>query len=484
MPLPLRAVAAAGAALALGASAASAASWSAPQFPRSSGAASPPSAAMAQPMALAQSANGAATLLYRGANTGIYAISRSKVSARWGNAVTWLPAKRAKAGAAMDAVMSGSRVWAMWTQFGNKRLLTTTGTRAAGGKTPIRGTNLSSKGVPSVFEMYPAGSRAYYGLTVARTGAAYGGPVSVGRVPSYVSQEVVPATVGSAYGSNAAGQQVALLFDGTSLSWSSRSSSSSWTAPSTQGITAQIAIGYAGTGSVPPSDIAIDEDGNAAVAWVSYLDAQGAPVAPGVTPAAAGVLVSTRSGAGGAFGAPMVAGRLPAPTSSFLGGIAPQVSNLQVAMGGGSTAVSWMTMGDALGDGPPLLWASIGATGGALPAPTQMPDPLGMQDASYEGDSYAMSVNARGMAAIAFGWGMSQGQMDGLFATTSAGPGQPWMPLKEVSRCAKRPQGASGGYGDIQLMPFTSGFTLAFACNNSAPAGNTNPNGIGITTYR
>jgi|GEM_PF-2555754 len=474
---------AAGMVVAVGTGTASAASWSAPQFPRASGGASPP-AAMAQPMALAQSSNGAATLLYRGANTGIYAISRSRVSAKWGNAVTWLPARRAKVGAALDAVMSGSRVWAMWTQFGNKRLLSTTGTRSAGGKTPIRGTNLSSSGVPTVFEMQPAGSRAYYGLTVARTGAAYGGPVSVGRVPSYVSQEIVPATQGSAYAANAAGQQVALLFDGTNLSWSSRTSSAGWGAPSTQGIATQIAIGYAGSGSVPPSDIAIDEDGNAAIAWVSYLNAQGAPVAPGGAPVAAGVVMSTRAGAAGTFGAPVVIGRLPAPTASFMGGVAPQVSNLQVEMAGGTTAASWMTMGDTEGDGPPLLWATLGATGGALPAPTQMPDPMGLQDASYDGDSYAMAVNPRGMAAIAFGWSLTQGQMDGLFATTSAGPGQPWAPLKEVSRCAKRPQGASGGYGDIQLAPFTSGFTLAFMCNSSAPAGNTNPNGIGITTYR
>ena len=468
---------AAGALLAVGAGAASAASWSTPQFPRANGVALPALVAVGRPMALAQSPNGSATLLYRGANNGIYAISRPRVNARWGSAATWLPARRARAGGALEAGMAGSRVWAMWTQSGNRRLATTTGTRSVGGRTPLRATNLPSRGVPPAFDLV----NRSYGMTMAQTGAAYGGPVPVGRVPRFAPQQVAASTTGSSYAINAAGQQVALLFDGTNLSWSSRSAGVGWSAASAAGISPQIAIGYSPLGATPPSDVAIDAAGNAAITWVAFTDAQGTPIAPGGSPAGAAVMLSTRPAGSASFGTPSVVARLPAPpsVSAFLGGVAPQVTNLQVAMGGNATAVSWMTMGD----GPPLLWATIGATGGVLPAPTQLPDPEGLQQAAYDGNSYVMSVNTRGMAAVAFGWAMSMGEVDGLFATTSAGPGQPWAPLREVSGCANRPQGGGGGYGDIQLMPFTSGFTLAFNCTTSNSS-TTRANSIGITTYR
>jgi hypothetical protein len=164
-----------------------------------------------------------------------------------------------------------------------------------------------------------------------------------------------------------------------------------------------------------------------------------------------------------------------------------QVAGVTVAMAGGTTVVGFVTWANSVGAGPPSLWVSRGATGQALPAPTQLADPNGDQSqvASYALDGLQSSVTASGnMATVAFGIELTQGQTDGLWATTSASASAAWPQLVDVSRCARRSTGASAGFGDWQLSPWNSGFTIAFQCTPSAPAKNAVPNMLGVATYR
>lgn len=74
------------------------------------------------------------------------------------------------------------------------------------------------------------------------------------------------------------------------------------------------------------------------------------------------------------------------------------------------------------------------------------------------------------MAAPSVAFGATQGETVGLWSTVSPRSGAAWAQLVEVTRCARRGEGAPAGFGDWQLAPFRTGFTIAFQCTpNGTP---------------
>lgn len=485
----------------LGVTSAHGQSWRAPVYPATTG--SNAISFLNQSMALAQSGNGAATLLYRAADQSIRGVQRASAGGAWSKAATWLPASKARAGRSLEAVVSGSRVWAMWTQQSGTRLSTTTGTRTAGNQEQVRATSLGSTSPSPALTLTGAGSRGNWGVFLPATafngsGPARGGSVPAGRTPGVTNaSSTVPTVGGSAatgvqFASNASGAQVAVSRSAAGVGYTSRPAGGSW-APSVP-VTPPAVSGSDGGGAVvgtftSPFDVAIESSGNAIVAYVAYVDANGALTNTFAATNNVAVVTSTRIGATGAFSAPTVLQVIPRPATAPVGTFlnVRQVGGVTVAMAGGTTVVGFVTWTTSVGTGPPTLWVSRGATGQALPAPTQLADPRGDQGqvASYGLDGLQSSVTPSGKrATVAFGIELTQGNTDGLWATTSTGPTAAWPQLVDVSRCARRPTGASGGFGDWQLSPWNSGFTIAFQCTPSAPARNTVPNMLGIATYR
>lgn len=485
----------------LGVASAHGQSWRAPVYPATTGANA--ISFLNQSMGLAQSGNGAATLLYRASDQSIRGVQRASASSAWSKAAIWLPASKAKAGRSLEAVVSGSKVWAMWTQQSGTRLSTTTGTRTAGNQKQVRTTSLGGTAPSPVLTLTGAGSRGNWGAFLPATafngaGPAQGGSVSAGRAPALTNAATTVPTVGGSaasgvqFASNASGAQVAVTSSLAGVGYSTLPAGASWTPAAA--VTPRAVASSDGGGSVAgaftsPFDVAMDADGNAAMAYVAYVDANGALTNTFATTNNVAVVTSTRIGATGTFSAPTVLQVIPrpatAPVGSFLN--VRQVAGVTVAMAGGTTVVGFVTWVNSVGTGPPTLWVSRGATGQALPAPTQLADPNGDQSqvASYGLDGLQSSVTPSGnRATVAFGIELTQGNTDGLWATTSTSPTAAWPQLVDVSRCTRRSTGASGGFGDWQLSPWNSGFTIAFQCTPSAPARNAVPNMLGIATFR
>lgn len=478
---------------------ASAATWRAPQFPTTSGSASPN--VFNSPMGLAQSASGQATLLYRASNGSIQGLTRTSASRAFGNARQWLSASAAGTTTMLEAAWSSGQVWGLWSTRGGTRVASSANAFSAqvGGKVRVSGPLPNPAGQPNMPQMgvVANGTRANYALFAG--GQVFAGTINRPSPPAITAgtpAAPVPGggTIASSVGIGAApsgwiaAATTSPMTPGITVS--SKQGNGPWSAGTalSPNPTRQSDGGEAVLGTFrSPIDTGVDAGGNAVIAYVAYVDSNGnltSTFAPGNNVA---VVTSVRQGPTGAFSAPSILQVMPRPTASGLGlplfNVRP-VAGVAVSAMGGYAVVSFVTWADSAGDGPPTLWTTAGPIGQPFPAPTAQVDPLGDQQASYDLSGLQASINAQGQAAVAFGIELTQGQTDGLWATVLPAAGAAWSPLTEVSRCARRPQGASGGFGDWQLAPFNAGFTIAFQCVPSAPARSAVPNVVGIATYR
>jgi hypothetical protein len=417
-------------------------------------------------------------------------VQRGSAAGAWSSrAGTWMSASAAKAGTALDAQLSGSSVWAVWTQHGGARIMSATGTRATGSTASRRSSSLGGTGFQSDLQVGASGSRGMWGLWLPTSqyppsGRVFGGSVTRGRVPIPGNgTSAVPTSGGLPadavrFGGGASAGQVAMARTPAGLGYSVRPPGGPWSPA--------IAVSprpVPGT----PFDVAVDASGNAVMAWVTYVDAAGAPTATLLPGGNVAVVTSTRTGAAGTMGPARVLAVVPPPAVASPSPGAPpirRVVGLSAAMSGGTTVVGYVTMAEALGIGPPTLWTTRGSTGQPLAAPTGRVLPGGSSETGYGFDRMRSAVTTRGAAAIAFAFDATQGETVGLWAAVSPRAGASWSSLTEVTRCARRGEGAPAGFGDWQLKPFATGFTIAFQCTPNGTPRLGFPNAVGIATYR
>ena len=465
------------------------ASWRAPVFPSTTGpAAISPSS---QAMGLAQGDTGAAALIYRARDRSLRVVQRSSATGAWSRgAGTWLSASAANAGTALEAQLNGTSVWAVWTRQGGARIVSASGTRTRGSTASRRGSSLGGTGFLPELWLGAQGSRGYWGAwlpasTYLPSGPVFGGSVTRGRVPIPGASASAVPTVGGLpadsvqMGGTASGGQVFMARTPAGLGYAARVPGGAWSPA-----TAVSPPPVAGT----PFDVAVDSSGNAVMAWVSYVDAAGALTSGLVPGGNVAVVTAARSGASGAFGPASVLAVIPRPVvASPSPGSPPirRVIGVAVGMSGTTTVVGYVTMQEALGIGPPTAWATRGTIGQALPAPVprELPARWG-SETGYDFDGMRASVNSRGGAALAVAFGATQGETVGLWSTVSPRSTAAWAQLVEVTRCARRGEGAPAGFGDWQMAPFRTGFTIAFQCTPNGTPRLGFPNAVGLATYR
>ncbi len=481
--LGIAAVAAAGAL----AASASAASWSKPVYPPTSGAAQARNYTAA--LGLAQATNGQAMLLYQTRGNAIYATKRASASGKWSAPAKWLSGSTAKMDAypvVFSALWRKGNAWAMWSRSQGHRIASSSGTYKAGvGGKVVQSADIdpmNSGGSSPSWSVTASccSNNATFGIGVG--GTAYAGTVAWGKAPSLVAptaQVTAPMVAAgvpliTTPATSSTGEVAALLAPiGTSSMLEAGSvPPSPWAA----GASIDLQNG--------PSDIAIDSQGNGIIAYTVGLDAAGQPMPQGdAQPAATGIFTSQRVGVLQA--PPLLQSFTTADgicTNLALPGLPwhPSVAGLSVGVNGGTVAVGFT----CVGANQTNLYVSNGAVGGVLPTPTVLTDaPANVNSSSPTLSVLDVQVNASGQAATILGYGLTQGQTDSLWATVSPNVGAPWTFLTAIDGCngGKR-QGAGGGFGRAQLVPFNTGFTATWECVSAD--GGTTPNNVGIATYR
>lgn len=468
------------------------AQWTKAVYPATSGAATAP---WSTQFAVAQAPNGKATLLYLAKGGNVYSVQRSSASGSWGKPSQWVAASKSKIDtkpAVFDAVWGGGSTWAFWSTGKGHKVASTTGTWKAGTGGSVRTSgNLDGSTTAAVTPSFSVAmsccvDQAAFGMNLS--GNVVAGTIPWGKAPSVtqstpMATPVVPSGVGqqSVLSTSSTGEVAALLSNSAVPGMVETSANAG----------GQFDPGTTFSPYSTPADIQVDALGNGAVAYWAPLTAAGAPAPVTATrPDAIGVFVSQRVGRTAAWGTPQLVMSLPLGatpcftqfTGLMSGPWGAGFDGLQVAVGGGTTAVAFLCSGS--GGVTPIVYVSSAATGQTLPQPTQWVD----QSANPNSTSITLSVfdlatNASGQAMAMLGYGETQGQTDSLSTTTSPGPGQPWKWLVAIDDCnlGKR-AGAGNGFGDAQIAPFTTGFTVVWQCQDAD--GTWKTNNVGIATYK
>ena len=499
-PPALRLLAASLIATAAIAGSASAASWTGTKYPTTSGSAAVASfvSSTGSPIAVAVTPAGVPAVLYRAANKSIWNITKGSATAAWPSAATqWLSASNANAGPMIGAAFIGSKLSAMWPVYGGAKLAAATGTRTAqSGAISKRSIN------PAITTVYPGGSlvpaftmgpvsggAAWYGASSSLsdgTGRAFGGLAAPGKVPTTLLPFEANSPGGApqiAVGSDSTGNLTALVRSATgAVGYAMRpASTSSWT-PITQLPVQPVAPTGGGSFIWPTSPFAlgVDPAGDAVIAYVAPCDADGVLNAAGTSRA---VVVMQRIGTNGTFTAAQVVQVTPVIPANAVQAATPSLPSAITASVGGtgsaaSVAVAWVGGSANTGNTINLTRASLG---NPLPAPVTSPVTTISPDLSFWNvTALTSAVNPQGTAAVLVGGGMTQGNSSPLLASTSSG-GSGWSPTTALPQARG---GCSGGYIGTTVAPYNTGFVAAWYCAQVGTAGTTQPNAIGVSTFR
>jgi hypothetical protein len=480
--------------------AASAASWTGTKYPTTSGSAAVASFVTTQqsPIAVAVTPAGVPAVLYRAANKSIWNITKGSATAAWPSASTqWLSASNANAGPMIGAAFIGSKLSAMWPVYGGAKLAAATGTRTAqSGAISKRAIN------PAVTTVFPGGSlvpaftmgpvsggAAWYGASSSLndgTGRAFGGLAAPGKVPTTRLPFEANSPGGPpqiAVGSDSTGNLTAIVRSALgAVGYATRpASTSSWT-PITplpvQPITPTGIASYIWPTS--PFALGVDPVGDAVIAYVAPVDANGTLSATGTSRA---VVAMQRVGTNGTFSAPQVIQVLPSqPAVPGVAGDPAVPPGITASVGGSGSAatvvVAWVGGTSYTGNTINLTRATLGQP---LPAPVSAPvSAVFLTDSFWTLSALSSAVNPQGAAAVLVGGAQTQGNSSPLLATTSS-VGSGWSPTVAFPQARG---GCGGGYPGATVMPYNTGFVAAWMCAQVGTSGATQPNAIGVSTFR
>jgi hypothetical protein len=396
----------------------------------------------------------------------------------------------------IGAAFIGSKLSAMWPVYGGAKLAAATGTRTAqSGAISKRAINpaittvFPGGSVVPAFTMGPvSGGAAWYGASSSLsdgTGRAFGGLAAPGKVPTTLLPFEANSPGGApqiVVGSDSTGNLTAIERSALGpVGYAMRpASTSSWT-PITQLPVQPITPTNTGAYSwqTSPFALGVDPSGDAVIAYIAPVDANGTLNATGTSRA---VVAMQRVGTNGTFSAPQVIQVLPSqPAIPGLPEVAVPPGITASVGGSGSTAtvvVAWVGGTSYTGNTINVTRATLGQP---LPAPVSAPTTSISPDLSFWNlTSLTSAVNPQGMAAVLVGGGQTQGNASPLLALTSS-VGSSWSPPVQFPMARG---GCSGGYPGTTLAPYNTGFVAAWTCAQVGGAGTTQSNAIGVSTFR
>lgn len=453
---------------------AAAASWTRSTYPKGANGAGP---------ALAVAYNGAAAVLFPAKGKSIGVVSKSSAGAAWSkSAGTWLTG--AKAGGvrgplAVGAVgVAGRRIGALWQSGTGARTLRAAAGSMGRGTSVVRSRRLAT---PLTGAALIAASGSWLADALWSRADVTGDIVAAGTLPSGLpgaGSTLPPGATMMSADVDGSGTITALLSMGDgSLGVVTRAPGGAWSAvttvPGTAGGT--LLINSARPTGLPTAALAVDEAGDAVVAFTSKADPSTGTLSAGGSQWV--IAVSERIGTAGTFGAPIVArGTADGAGAQFSGfDVTVAVSPAVVVVGGSGNPV-----GTTLGVGPVVSIVAASAAPGQAFAPAGAANVKG-STSNWGEQGLASAANDAGMGAVAL-WGTgAQGDTEDLGVTTSMGPGQAWSP--EVNLAGANV--TEGGYTGVSIQPFANGFVAAWSASLTNDAVYPIPRyPIGVATFR